>query len=54
MDTSASSQLNKPTFGTSDFAVSAADSREYIDAAAEDIDHMIGAEERFQLAVARQ
>jgi len=36
MDTSASSQLNKPTFGTSDFAVSAADSREYIDAAAEE------------------
>jgi hypothetical protein len=36
MDTSASSQLNKPTFGTSDFAVSTVDSREYIDATAEE------------------
>ena len=36
MDTSPSSQLNKPTFGTSDFAVSAVDSREYIDATAEE------------------
>ena len=36
MDTSSSSQLNKPTFGTSDFAVSAVDSREYIDATAEE------------------
>jgi hypothetical protein len=36
MDTSPSPQLNKPTFGTSDFAVSAVDSREYIDATAEE------------------
>ena len=36
MDTSPGSQLNKPTFGTSDFAVSAVDSREYIDATAEE------------------
>jgi hypothetical protein len=36
MDTSPSSQLNKPTFGTSDFAVSAVDAREYIDATAEE------------------
>ena len=36
MDTSPGSQLNKPTFGTSDFAVSAVDAREYIDATAEE------------------
>ena len=36
MDTSPSAQLNKPTFGTSDFAVSAVDAREYIDATAEE------------------
>ena len=36
MDTSPSSQPNKPTFGTSDFAVSAVDAREYIDATAEE------------------
>lgn len=36
MDTSPGSQLNKPTFGTSDFAVSAVDSRECIDATAEE------------------
>jgi hypothetical protein len=36
MDTSPNSQLTKPTFGTSDFAVSAVDSREYIDATAEE------------------
>jgi hypothetical protein len=36
MDTSLSAQPNKPAFGTSDFAVSAADSREYIDATAEE------------------
>jgi Skp family chaperone for outer membrane proteins len=36
MDTSASSQLNKQTFGTSDFAFSTVDSREYIDATAEE------------------
>jgi hypothetical protein len=35
MDTSADSQLNKPAFGTSDFAVSPVDPREYIDATAE-------------------
>ena len=36
MDTSPSPQLNKPAFGTSDFAVSAMDSHEYIDATAEE------------------
>ena len=36
MDTSPSPQLNKPAFGTSDFAVSQVDSREYIDATAEE------------------
>lgn len=36
MDTAPSAQLNKPTFGTSDFAVSAVESSEYIDAAAEE------------------
>jgi len=36
MDTSPSPQLSKPAFGTSDFAVSAVDSREYIDATAEE------------------
>ena len=36
MDTAPSPQLNKPAFGTSDFAVSQLDSREYIDATAEE------------------
>ncbi len=36
MDTSAGSQLNKPAFGTSDFAVSTVNSREYLDATAEE------------------
>ena len=36
MDTSLSTQPSKPTFGTSDFAVSAVDAREYIDATAEE------------------
>jgi len=36
MDTSLSAQPNKPAFGTSDFAVSTADSREYIDTTAEE------------------
>jgi hypothetical protein len=36
MDTFQSPQLNKPAFGTSDFAVSPVDSREYIDATAEE------------------
>ena len=36
MDISPSPQLNRPVFGTSEFAVSAADSREYIDATAEE------------------
>ena len=36
MDTSPSAQPNKPTFGTSDFAVSTVESSEYIDAMAEE------------------
>ena len=36
MDTSLSTQPNKPAFGTSDFAVSTAEAREYIDATAEE------------------
>jgi len=36
MDTSPSSQLNKPTFGTSDFAGSPVEPSEYIDATAEE------------------
>ena len=36
MDTSPSAQPNKPTFGTSDFAVSTVESSEYIDATAEE------------------
>src|ERR1051325_9557339 len=36
MDTSLSARLNKPTFGTSDFAVSSVDPSEYIDATAEE------------------
>jgi len=36
MDTSPSPQLTKPAFGTSDFAVSSVDAREYVDATAEE------------------